>query len=493
MLRHQLGAGMGGSLRRFKTRPPVCVDHLKSNSPPVTLRDTTDPRPIHFMGIAGAGMSALAELFVMRGVGITGCDSDSAGATRVQAAGITTESGHDPQHVEGARAVVVTSAVRKDHPELLRARELGLPIVRRAEALAEAVGGGEVVAIAGTHGKTSTTVLATEALTSAGLAPTGLAGARVSSWGGNILAGEDRLFVVEADEFDRSFLALRPTVAVVTNMEADHLDTYAGLDDIRDAFAEFAARARAIVICADDEGASSIPLPATAEIVRYGIVSPHARLVATEVRQTPTGSAFQAVYDGARLGEVELCMPGSHNVLNALAAIGSGLVLGAKVGQMGAGLARCRGADRRFQHVGEARGVAVIDDYAHHPTEIRATLQAARASFPAARLVVAFQPHLFSRTRDFAAAFADALAGADELFLADIYPSREKPIPGVTSSIIAEPMRNKGRGPSWQGPRTEMAAALAAAVRSGDVVITVGAGDVTRTAGELLDLLNRAT
>lgn len=455
----------------------------------MTLRDTSDPRPIHFMGIAGAGMSALAELFVMRGIGITGCDSDAAGAARVEARGITVAAGHDPAHVDGARAVVVTSAVKKDHPELARARELGVPVVRRAEALAEAVSGSDVVAVAGTHGKTSTTVLASEALASAGLAPTGLAGARVTDWGGNMLSGEDRLFVVEADEFDRSFLALRPTVAVVTNMEADHLDTYENLDGIRAAFAEFAGRARAVVLCADDEGASSIPLPATAEIVRYGISSEHARLVAGNIRETPLGSTFDVSYDGALLGPVELCMPGRHNVLNALAAIGSGLILGVKVEQMRAGLAKCGGADRRFQRVGEAGGVTVIDDYAHHPTEIRATIQAARASFPDNRLVVAFQPHLFSRTRDFAADFADSLAGVDELFLADIYPSRESPIEGVTSALIGDPLRRLGKPPAWQGPRAEMAAALAAAARPGDVMITVGAGDVTLTARELLGLL----
>lgn len=444
------------------------------------------------MGIAGAGMAALAELFVMRGIGITGCDSDASGAARVRASGIAVEPGHDPAHVEGARAVVVTSAVKKDHAELLRARELGIPIVRRAEALAEAVSGSDVVAIAGTHGKTSTTVLATEALAAAGLAPTGLAGARVSAWSGNMLAGDDRLFVVEADEFDRSFLALQPTVAVITNMEADHLDTYVDIDGIRAAFAEFAGRARVIVLCADDEGASSIPLPATAEIVRYGIASNHARLVAAGLREMPTGSVFDVVYDGASLGEVELRMPGRHNVLNALAAIACGLVLGAKVEQMRAGLARCGGADRRFQVVGNARGVTVIDDYAHHPTEIRATLQAARASYPTSRLVVAFQPHLFSRTRDFAGDFADALAGADVLFLADIYPSREQPIPGITSAVIAEPLRKRGHAPAWEGGRTGMAAALAAGAQPGDVVITVGAGDVTLTARELLDLLGDA-
>jgi UDP-N-acetylmuramate--alanine ligase len=441
------------------------------------------------MGIAGAGMSALAELFVMRGIAITGCDGDAAGAARARAAGTRVETGHDPAHVEKVRAVVVTSAVRKDHPELLRAKELGIPVVRRAEALADAVSGSDVVAIAGTHGKTSTTVLATEALASAGLAPTGLAGARVTDWGGNMLGGGDRLFVVEADEFDRSFLALRPTVAVITNMEADHLDTYSDLDDIRAAFAQFAGSARAIVVCADDEGASSIPLPATAEIVRYGIDSPHARLVASDLREVPAGSVFTAVYDGAPLGEVELCMPGRHNVLNALAAIGSGLVLGATVEHMRVGLAKCGGADRRFQRVGEARGVTVIDDYAHHPTEIRATVQAARASYPAARLVIAFQPHLFSRTRDFATEFADALSGTDVLFLADVYPSREQPIAGVTSALIAAPLRDRGIAPAWEGPRTSLAGALAAAVRPGDVVITVGAGDITLTARELLDLL----
>ena len=458
----------------------------------MTLRDTADARPIHFMGIAGAGMSALAELFALRGIAITGCDYDAAGAARVASAGIRAAPSHDPAHVEGARAVVVTSAVKRDHPELVRARELGIPVIRRAEALAEAIGGSDVVAIAGTHGKTSTTVLTTEALASAGLEPTGVAGARVSSWNGNMLGGADRLFVVEADEFDRSFLALHPTVAVVTNMEADHLDTYADIDDIRRAFAEFAGRARAIVLCADDAGASTIPLPPTAEIVRYGIASNDARLVARDIRDTAMGSAFRVVYDGEELGLVELCLPGRHNVLNALAAIGAGLLSGVKLEQMREGLARCGGADRRFQRLGEVAGVCVVDDYAHHPTEIRATLQAARGAFPSARLVVAFQPHLFTRTRDFAGEFADALAGADVLFLADIYPSREKPIAGVTSSLIAEPMRERGFPPAWQGPRPQLAAALAAAAKPGDVVLTVGAGDVTLTARELLHLLGSA-
>lgn len=445
------------------------------------------------MGIAGAGMSALAELFVKRGIAISGCDRDEAGAARVRQGGLPADSPHDPAHVDGARAVVVTSAVKKDHPELQRAHALCVPVIRRAEALAEAVSGGELVAIAGTHGKTSTTVLTSEALASAGLAPTGLAGAKVTAWQGNILPGGEELFVVEADEFDRSFLALRATIAVVTNMEADHLDTYSDIDDIRSAFAEFAGRARAVVVCADDEGASSIALPPTAEIVRYGIDSPHARLVAAALRESPAGSVFEAVYDGARLGEVHLAMPGRHNVLNALAAIASGLILGVKVEQMRAGLARCGGADRRFQRVGEARGVTVIDDYAHHPTEIRATLQAARASFPGARVIMAFQPHLFSRTRDFAGAFAQALAAADEIFLADIYPSRERPISGVTSELIAAPLRKAGKAPAWEGSRSAMAAALAAAAREGDVVLTVGAGDVTLTARELLDLLNGGT
>jgi UDP-N-acetylmuramate--alanine ligase len=448
-----------------------------------------DRRAVHFVGIAGAGMSGLAELFVRRGVSVTGCDANPGNTDDLRRAGIEVVHGHDPSHVESARALVVTSAMKRDHPELVRARELGIPVVRRAEALGEAVSGGTLVAIAGTHGKTTTTVMTTEALTAAGLAPTGIVGGRVGAWGGNIRAGSDGMFVVEADEYDRSFLALDPTVAVVTNVEADHLDIYADLDDIRGAFAQFARRAATVVLCADDAGASSIELPRRARIIRYGVDSPAADLVARAIRATGVGQEWEVVHEDRALGRVTTGVPGTHNVRNALAALAAGIALGVTVDRMAPGLAAFGGVERRFQRLGDRWGVTVVDDYAHHPTEIRATLAAARAAFPGRRVIAAFQPHLFSRTRDFAGEFGDALAGADVVFLTEIYPAREQPIPGVTSDLIDLTLREAGGTLGWRGERVALADALAGAVRDGDVVLTIGAGDITRTGPELLERL----
>jgi UDP-N-acetylmuramate--alanine ligase len=457
---------------------------------------TTQPRPntgpIHFVGIAGAGMSALAELFVRRGLKVTGCDNNTAGAADLERLGVRVIQGHDPSHVEGASEVIVTSAVRRDHPELERARQLGIPVTRRAEALGRAVSVGQLVGVAGTHGKTTTTVMTTQALASAGLEPTGIVGGRVGAWNGNLSDGKDELFVVEADEFDRSFHALAPTIAVVTNMEADHLDIYpGGIDEIRDAFAQYVRGARVIVLCADDRGASSIPTPNTAEVIRYGTESDDARLVATGIESIRGGSKFDCYYDGKKLGDVDLAVPGLHNVRNALAAIATGLALGVTLDAMRPGLAEFTGVERRFQRLGVVDGVTIIDDYAHHPTEIEATLQAARTAFPNQRIIAAFQPHLYTRTRDFFPAFAKALARADAVFLCDIYPAREQPIEGVTSELIASKLRKEKKAPAWEGPRTELAGALEKFVREGDVVLTIGAGDITRTGPELLTMLGQ--
>ncbi|HEY7237172.1 MAG TPA: UDP-N-acetylmuramate--L-alanine ligase [Gemmatimonadaceae bacterium] len=461
------------------------------------LLDSADQRPVHFVGIAGAGMSALAELLVRRGVKVTGCDANPGDTADLRRLGISVGP-HDPAHVNGARALVVTSAMPKDHPELQRARERGLPVIRRADALGEVTQGREVVGVAGTHGKTTTTVMTAEALAAAGRDPTALVGGRVAEWSGNLRAGSDRLYVVEADEYDRSFLALTPTVAVVTNIDADHLDIYEGLADIRGAFSQFVAGARAIVLCGEDEGAEGMRLPTGTEVIRYAIADEgrkgettavrDARLLARAVRHGASGSAFDLEFDGEPLGSITLRVPGRHNILNALAALGSGLLLGAPAPEMARGLAKFRGVERRFERIGEARGVTILDDYAHHPTEIAATVAAARDAFPARRLVVAFQPHLFSRTRDFAGDFAAALARADLVFLTEIYPSREQPIAGVTSSLIADELPLRGRL-GWRGERRDLAPALAAAVRDGDVVIVMGAGDITQSGPELLALL----
>lgn len=448
--------------------------------------------PVHFVGIAGAGMSALAELYVRRGIAVTGCDTTSAAAADLERLGIHVRHGHDPSHVDGASELVVTSAVRRDHPELARARELGIPVTRRAEALGKAVSVGRLVGVAGTHGKTTTTVMTTQALAAAGLDPTGIVGGRVGAWNGNLSDGGEDLFVVEADEYDRSFHALAPTVAVVTNMEADHLDIYpGGIDEIRDAFAQFVRGARVIVLCADDRGAASIPTPSSAEVIRYGTTSDDARLIATAIESVNGGSRFECFYDGQKLGDVELQVPGMHNVRNSLAAIASGLALGVTVPAMHSGLASFTGVERRFQRLGEAGRVTVIDDYAHHPTEIEATLQAARTAFPGRRIVAAFQPHLYSRTRDFYPEFARALSRSDVVFLCDLYPAREQPMEGVSSALIAERMREKGKAPVWEGPRDRAAEAIASLAKPDDVVITIGAGDITRTGPEVLELLGQ--
>jgi UDP-N-acetylmuramate--alanine ligase len=457
------------------------------------LIDRTDNRPVHFIGVAGAGMSALAELLVRRGMAVTGCDQHAAGTGDLESLGIRVLAGHDPSHIDGARAAVYTSAMPKDHPELVHAREVGVPLVRRAEALAECCAGGTLIGIAGTHGKSTTTVMTTEALAAAGLSPTGVVGARVTAWGGNLKYGGESAFVVEAYEYDRSFLALWPQVAVVTNVEADHLDIYADLDDIKRTFAEFVSRARWVVLCADDPGANSLPSPASSEVIRYGITSPDARLRAVNLRAADGGTTFAVEYDGKPLGIVTLPLPGEHNVRNALAALAVGIgTFGLKVAQMAPGLATLEGAERRFQRLGAVQGIEIIDDYAHHPTEIRATLSAARAAFAGRRIVACFQPHLFSRTRDFAREFGEALALADALFLCDIYPAREQPIADVTSQLIATHAGTAGRVPNWMGPRAQAAEALASFVRAGDVVLTIGAGDVTKTAPELRALLAKA-
>ncbi|HUQ98321.1 MAG TPA: Mur ligase family protein, partial [Gemmatimonadaceae bacterium] len=327
------------------------------------------------------------------------------------------------------------------------------------------------------------------AFSAAGLRPTGVAGGRVAEWGGNLRFGSNEVFVVEADEYDRSFLALAPDIAVVTNVEADHLDIYHDLEEIRTTFGRFVSNASVVVVCADDAGAATVDLPASAEVIRYGIKSPHARLVASSIKADRQTQTFAVLYDGKPMGNVSLRVPGIHNVQNALAAIGAGFALGVELEDMLAGLVAFGGVERRFQLLCEVDGITIVDDYAHHPTEISATLQAARASYPGRRVVAAFQPHLFTRTRDFCDQFGEALCGADAIFLAEIYPARETPIDGVTSDLVAAATKRQGRPVVWQGPRSELAAALSRDLKAGDVVITIGAGDITRTGPELKALL----
>ena len=444
-----------------------------------------DPRPVHFVGIAGAGMSALAELFARRGIAVTGSDMSAAGHADLEALGITVHRGHDSAFVTGARAIVASSAIAPEHVELYAAAQLGIPVIRRAEALGAAIDGMEIVGIAGTHGKTTTTVMTTEALAGTTAAPTGIVGGRVQRWGGNLRWGGGRIVVVEADEYDRSFLALHPTVAVVTNVEADHLDIYANLADITATFEAYLAGARGIVLCADDPGAAALKLPDSAEVIRYGTTTVDARLVGIV-----SGSSMEIIFDGAPLGSLTLKVPGEHNRRNALAAMGAGLLLGYPFDELRQGLEAFAGVERRFQRKGEAAGVLVIDDYAHHPTEVRATLEAARAAYPNRRVVTLFQPHLFSRTRDFAAEFGRALAeGSDVVLLTDVYKARETPIPGVSAELIRSAVEAAGHSVEWLGLRADATAALVSIVRDGDLVLTMGAGDVTAVGPELLAAL----
>ncbi len=448
-----------------------------------------DPGPVHFVGIAGAGMSALAELFVRRGVTVTGSDLSAAGNADLEALGVIVHRGHHASFVAGARAVVASSAIPADHVELKAATDLGLPIIRRAEALGGAVDGMNIVGIAGTHGKTTTTVMTTEALAGTDAAPTGIVGGRVQRWGGNLRWGGGNTVVVEADEYDRSFLALHPTVAVVTNIEADHLDIYTDLADILATFAQYVAGAKSIVICADDAGAASLALPDSAEVVRYGLDHPDARLVGIT-----HGEAMRVIFDGAPLGELVLRVPGDHNRRNALAALGAGLLLGYPFEELRTGLEAFGGVERRFEVKGEACEVLVIDDYAHHPTEVRATLQAARAAYPGRRIVTLFQPHLFTRTRDFAEEFGAALAESSDLIaLTDIYRAREQPIDGVSAQLIADAAARAGHAPDWFGVRADATAAVLGLLLPQDVVLTMGAGDVTLVGPELLRALRGET
>src|SRR5881397_1160801 len=448
----------------------------------MTLFRTGDPRPIHFMGIAGAGMSALAILARHRGVAITGCDSDTSGTGTddLIALGVPVWRGHDPSHVEGARAVVVTAAVPREHPELARARALGLPVVRRADALGELVAGGKegVVAVAGTHGKTTTTVMVTEALTAAGRNPTGLAGGRVAAWGGNARIGGDELFVVEADEYDKAFLSLQPTIAVVNNVEADHLECYGSIDALEAAFADFAGRAERVIVGADDAGADRVALKVEAPVWRVGL-GPTADVRIRAVRLEPGGSRATISLPGGHTVELQLAVVGMHNVRNAAAALAVLHALGADLQAGAQALSGFHGVGRRFERLGEARGVAVVDDYAHHPTEVAATLAAARQAFPGRRVVAVFQPHLYSRTALHGAALGEALAAADVVVVAPIYAAREQPAAGggVTHDVVARSAIRAGASTVAVRERADLTGHVARTVRTGDVVFTLGAGD----------------
>jgi UDP-N-acetylmuramate--alanine ligase len=435
-------------------------------------------------------MSALALIACRRGVSVTGCDADPAGAADLAAIGVEVQRGHDPAHVAGARAIVVTAAVPPDHPELARARELGVPVVARKQALAALIAGGRSVAIAGTHGKTTTTVMTTEALAAAGLDPTGIAGGRVAAWGGNARVAGDELFVVEADEYDQAFLTLHPTVAVVNNVEPDHLECYGSVEALEDCFVEFAGRGTTAVVNADDPGARRVG--ARLRRVCWFGFGEEADFRITEVEQRAESTTAVLVRRGGAPLRLRLRVPGIHNLRNAVAALASVAALGGSLERAAEALAEFAGVGRRFERLGEHGNVAVVDDYAHHPSELVATLAAARQAYPGRRLVAVFQPHLYSRTEAHGEAMGTALAAADLVIVTEVYAAREQPIAGVSGRQVAEAAGRAGADARFEATRAEVGRRVYASLQPGDVVLTLGAGDITRVGPELVRWLNGA-
>ena len=450
-------------------------------------------RRLHFVGAGGVGMSGLAEILLLATpLEISGCDQARSEITdRLERLGAKIRIGHDPTHVEDADLLVISSAVGESNAEVAAARAKGIPVIRRAEMLGEIMRLKQGIAVAGTHGKTTTTSLTGMVLTEAGFDPTIVVGGQIHILGTNARLGKGEYLVAEADEYDRSFLALTPVVAVITNVEADHLDTYADLADILDAFAIFANRVPffgSIVLCVDDAGARSLLPRIHKRVVTYG-TSNGAQLTAARIRLDQGATTFEVRdADQGVLGEVRLRLPGRHNVLNALAAIAVGRELLIPFATIARALEAFTGVVRRFQTKGERGGVLVVDDYAHHPTEIAATLAAARQVFPDRRLVALFQPHLFSRTRDFAADFGRALAAADAAVVMDVYPSREKPLPGVTGELVADAARAAGSSlVTYISEKKAVTDSLERTLCPGDVLLTLGAGDVVRFGEEYLE------
>ena len=447
-------------------------------------------RRVHFVGIGGIGMSGIAELLVNLGYEVSGSDQSASPALeRLASMGVTTAVGHAAAHVGPADVVVYSSAIRADNAEILDARARGIPVVPRAEMLAELMRLRVGIAVAGAHGKTSTTSMVALVLERAGLDPTAVIGGRLRAFGSNARLGYGRHMVVEADESDRSFLRLSPTLAVITNIDREHMEAYGGFDDLQQAFVDFANKVPfygAVVACADDPEVARILPRLTRRATTYGIDTPDAHVAAADVRLEGFGSTCTVVQRNpherqvapAVLGTLRLQVPGRHSVLNALAAVAVGLELALPFDAIARALGEFTGAERRFEVRGQVRGVTVVDDYGHHPTEIAAVLAAARAAAPS-RVVVAFQPHRYSRTAQLLPDFAASLAPADEIVLTDIYAASEAPIPGVTVDALADAVnRRRARPVTVVKALDQVPAAVAALVRPGDLVITLGAGSI---------------
>jgi len=450
---------------------------------------------IHFVGIGGSGMSGIAEILVNLGYRVTGSDQKRNDAVeRLATLGAKVFIGHRAEHVEGAHVVVYSSAVSRDNVEVQAARQHQIPTIPRAEMLAELMRLKYGIAVAGTHGKTTTTSMVGAVLAEGRFDPTIVVGGRVSSLGSNARLGQGEFLVAEADESDGSFLKLAPTIAVVTTVDAEHLDHYGSLDAIRDAFVAFVNKVPfygSAVLCLDQPNIQLLIPRIEKRIITYGLESA-ADLVARRPHLQGMTSRFEVVERGAVLGECRLQIPGRHNILNALATIGVGLDLEIPFTTIQRALEGFSGVQRRFQIVGRSRGVTVVDDYGHHPAEIRATLAAAKAGFDC-RIVTVFQPHRYTRTLHLRQEFLTAFNQADALVVMDIYAAGEPAIPGVTAEDLAEGIRSHGhRDVTYLGSdRARIVQHLADTVRSGDLVITLGAGDVSQLGSELLKYLDR--
>jgi UDP-N-acetylmuramate--alanine ligase len=462
-------------------------------------------RHVHFVGVGGIGMSGIAELLANLGYDVSGSDEKRSAVTdRLATLGIRVAVGHDAANVRDSDVVVISSAVRQTNAEVVEARRRQIPVIPRAEMLAELMRLRFAIAVAGAHGKTTTTSMIALVLERAGLDPTAVIGGRLSAFGSNARLGAGEFMVAEADESDRSFLKLFPTIAVITNIDYEHLENYGGFDDLQQAFVDFANKTPfygGVVACVDDPNLAAILPRMTGRITTYGLESAAAQVTAADVATAPF-SVTATVQRRARrahdhadtrvtLGTLALAVPGRHNLLNALAAVAVGMDLGLSFDRIAAGLKDFRGAERRFEVRGEPKGILVVDDYGHHPTEIAAVLAAAKTL--GRRIVVAFQPHRFSRTASLMDAFGPSLGGADHVVLTDIYSAGEDPIAGVTLDALAAAVRRSISVPVDVVPKLDdVVAAVVNAAKPGDVVITLGAGSIGNLPDRLIAALERA-
>jgi UDP-N-acetylmuramate--alanine ligase len=456
------------------------------------------PRRVHLVGIGGAHMSAIAQILHAWGHAVTGSDQKASPMTdRLAALGISVHIGHAAEHVGDAELVVYTSAAHGDNPELAEAARRGIAAIKRAEMVARLMRGRYSIAVAGTHGKTTTSGLIAHMLVEAKLDPTYLIGGEVRSLGTNAAPGKGRYIVVEADEYDRAFLSYTPDVAVVTNIEPDHLDIYGTVEELQAAFGQFMAAAPRdghIIACADSPRVRDTLRAAgikARDVATYALAR-EAAWKATGVVPVEGGQTFSVSHQGRELGAFTITLPGTHNVSNALAGIAAGATIGLGADVMRSALATYRGARRRFEHVGEARGITVMDDYAHHPTEVReGTVAAAKQRFPGRRLVVLFQPHTFTRTAYLLDEWTSCFTGVDALFITHTYAAREEAAAGLSGRDLAEALTAAGTPATYADSFEEAADAVARELREGDVFFTVGAGDVDSVGPMVLERLRR--